>query len=1016
MKRLILALSISIMIASRLAAASASAIYFASDEELRRMCAVRGLEAGTREGMQQALYGYEGLEAYSEDGISGSDGGEDGYVLTIEGAENLVRDGDRAVLSGGASISFDDDGTEAFLSADTIIIDSANRRLTALENVVYRNDSEDASIQDIDADIVTLAWETGTLVVTNATTSSARGSEDEDAITFYTSGETLTYSPGGGMLYEDGFITSNPEDAYSSITASEIAMLPGSDMFVTNAYLSIGRVPLFWVPFFFFPGTNIAGNPTIGFTSSAGAFINTTFELLGRADSVSGAGASSEGSFMSLLQTGEDEGNMQPVGSYYTASEPLSAAEQWARSSGSYIALMADAYSSTGLHMGLDSHLSFLSNTLSFTFYDGIAVSPASPSNYFDGNLRFYGMNEVDYSDKGLDINLSLPFYSDSHVMMDFGNRLSGFSLFSLVQTPQFPEDYTSTISTYSHELEFGYTLPSELRNDWISSLTISDLTLSADYRWNSAERKYYIERATVPSFSASITGKIFEFASAAAPVVTASVEKDDITDIHLLRDPLLYDIYKAEERRAEATGDETYRLSLGYTISENMENYYRFGSDGSNTYGSFTTTSSMRLTFEAEASEYAYLRAIFTPSYSYVWNDRKTGTASVSYNHRGSVNSDILLSIPYVGIEYRIATKLMNITSETTDDTTVNTSFIPGWDDETITSHSIAFKKAFVTEAGTFTPSVEYVLPPLAARLTPRLAYSYGPWAVSFGWQFLQETADAPFRTDLVELSIGLDSTYVTSSVSLRYQSSEYTASDILLPLYGEASFSLRTEDKAWSITQYADWEYFEGTYYNYFNSLMTTLKIPTFDLSLEWDGPAEDLSFRSITAHLDVESASFQLWKGRIYFSFGLESSFEMDMQNPYASEFIFRPSITFSIAEFLDFRFSVSSSNSNFYDYVTSGNFFGEMFADLWRSFDFFGDGRSNTSFVMDDMTLEVIHYMEDWDLHCAYSAEVILYDDVYEFVPKFSVFLSWKTIPDLKIDQNWEYNARSHTWGR
>ena len=137
---------------------------------------------------------------------------------------------------------------------------------------------------------------------------------------------------------------------------------------------------------------------------------------------------------------------------------------------------------------------------------------------------------------------------------------------------------------------------------------------------------------------------------------------------------------------------------------------------------------------------------------------------------------------------------------------------------------------------------------------------------------------------------------------------------------------------------------------------------------------------------------------------------------MQNPYASEFTFSPSITFSIAEFLDFRFSFSSSNGNFYDYIQSDDFFGNMLSDLWKSFDFFGDGRSHTNFVMDSATLEVIHYMQDWDLHCAYSAEVVLYDDVYEFVPKFSVYLSWKTLPDLKIDQNWEYDVQNERWER
>ena len=94
---------------------SAPSIYFASDEALRNMCSLRGIAEGTREEMQNALYEYEGLEAYSieepaadseseeSDGIQEQD---EPYVLTIDSAENLSRDGDRAILSGGSSISF----------------------------------------------------------------------------------------------------------------------------------------------------------------------------------------------------------------------------------------------------------------------------------------------------------------------------------------------------------------------------------------------------------------------------------------------------------------------------------------------------------------------------------------------------------------------------------------------------------------------------------------------------------------------------------------------------------------------------------------------------------------------------------------------------------------------------------------------------------------------------------------------------------------------------------------------
>lgn len=156
-----------------------------------------------------------------------------------------------------------------------------------------------------------------------------------------------------------------------------------------------------------------------------------------------------------------------------------------------------------------------------------------------------------------------------------------------------------------------------------------------------------------------------------------------------------------------------------------------------------------------------------------------------------------------------------------------------------------------------------------------------------------------------------------------------------------------------------------------------------------------------------------SFQLWKGRIYFAFGLEASFVMDMDNPYAASFEITPSITFSIAEFLDITFSFTSQNNGFYEYFIDGVFsWSEMFKDLGQSFDFFGDGRYNTNFVIDSCALEITHYMADWDLSVRYEAQIQLIGDNYQFVPELSIYLSWKTIPDIKIDQTWR--ERNGSW--
>ena len=86
--------------------------------------------------------------------------------------------------------------------------------------------------------------------------------------------------------------------------------------------------------------------------------------------------------------------------------------------------------------------------------------------------------------------------------------------------------------------------------------------------------------------------------------------------------------------------------------------------------------------------------------------------------------------------------------------------------------------------------------------------------------------------------------------------------------------------------------------------------------------------------------------------------------------------------------------------------------EMWDDLLRSFDLFGEGRYNTNFNMSSLSFEVVHYMSDWELHCNYSTSVVLSQNVYTFVPEFSIYLSWNILPDLSIDRSWEQYG--NTW--
>ena len=980
-----------------LGAATASQFYYATDEELGRYAELRGLGTGSREELLERLYQYEGLEAYQEELEESGD-----FSLTILGAESVRSQDGVFLISGNGSLVFRNGGQVASLSADNIILDTVNGTLTALENVSYSSDSK-AALSTIEADIVSLAWEKGDILVSNAVTSTERTDEDGANVTFYTTGELLSYSDSGAMVYKDGTVGLSPVDPHSSISASRIAMLPGSDLFISNAVLRIGRVPVLWLPFFLFPGTQMTGNPSFGLSSDNGMFLNTTWELFGSSGLVDRA--ANDASILSIANR-ESEGDELPKGSYYTSREPGSV-QRWAEESGSYLALMADAYSELGLNFGLKSELSLFDGRLEMSFFDGLAVSEANDS-YGYGNWRYYGENELEFSDFGLTVSASFPFYSDSHVLYDFGNRVTSFSVMSLLEAPEFPETYTSTKLSFNRQASISYTLPSKYRTQLVSSFTISGLEIDYDYRWSTSSLEYYLKYLTLPSFSMTLSGTIFKLSGDFGSGAVVEKTEVDVTDEYILQDPLLYDLYRRAEKKASSSSSSpgTYNVQLKYTFIENLSNEYTYDSAGEQTDQDFSSTTSLKLNFSANAGDYASFDAVLTPSLYYLYED---DDGAVVMTERASVTTDLTFAVPVIGLEYRIAGKLLNVTDYTEDEETTRTVFHPGWDDDTITTHYVSFNKSFATERfGTFTPSLKYILPPLEASIVPGLSYSYSNFKATLSWEF-DENSSGGYDPGLLALSASWNSTHITSSLSLKYEGEEYDKSDLFLPLYGTASFALRTADKNWSITEYADWEYLsDDGYKNYFNHLRTTFKVPFFKLALDWQGPASDLSFYSIDAELDLSTRKFQCWKGRLYIAFGFEATFTMEIDDPYAASLELEPSITFSIAEFLDFKFSFSSENNGFYEYYDENNRFSikEMIKDFGQSLDFFGNGRSETNFVFSTAALEITHYMHDWDLNVRYSAVVELVDDTYQFIPELTIYLRWKILPDLKIDQTWE----------
>lgn len=1000
MKRILL-LMILISVSFNLFALTSHDIYYAEREDLIRMASLRNLDTSLSDNeLRRELYEYEDLEA-----ISIAEDGEGTYSVSVLNADYLSSTGEMLTLRGNVEISFSYSGNETSMTSDEVIIDTSSSIIIALGNVIFTS-SEESDMQNIEADIVSFYWQKGNIVVENATTMNERKNSEDETIDVYSVGERLTYFENGAAIYEDGYIASSDKDPLSSISASNITMLPGSDMIIENAVLNIGRVPLFYLPVFFYPGSRITGNPAFGFTSSKGAFLNTTFEIFGHTDLID---TSSSSSFLSIFSSSENSEDMLPSGSYYSQPDELDGLASWASESESHLAVMADAYSAVGLHLGLDSKINLFSKALSFDTFSGVALTLGANAN--GSNFRYYSLNELSYSYSGLTIMLSFPVYSDSNVLLDVGNRNTSFSIEPLLfQAPTFPDNYTSSITSFSRYAEIRYTLPQSLRSDLLSSFSISRLRAESRYSWNSQSGKYQYDYINLPELRASASGSFFNFEWKDS---VSDDEDVDEAELFLLSDPLLYDMFHEEILR-EGHVSSSYSLGMGYSINQSLENnidYYRGELESS----TFSSDTSFRLTSELDAGDYFRLRSVITPSYSYEREEED----ELIWSDEFYITNTIEASIPYIGLTYSLTNRAYEYERSFRSDVLETEESFWAFDTDHVSTHSIALSKTFSTAIGAFTPSISYTLHPLTGSLTPSLSYRIGDFAAAFSYRFENDENDSGrFISDLLKLSFAYNGDNIVASSSFSYQTDEYVSSDFFRPLDISAQFSLRTTDKRYSITEQLEWSGFDSSSgeENFVSSLRTILTVPYVSAYVDFSGPFSALELDTINVKVDARDILIRAWRGRIYLSLGLSASLNLDILNIAASSFTITPSVIFSIAEFLDFRLSFTSSNNNFGSYQDSDGRFSikELWDDLMRSFDFIGNGRYNTNFNMSMISLEVTHYMQDWALHCNYSTSVVLSNEEYRFVPEFSIYLSWNIFPDLSIDENWEMDGE--TWVR
>lgn len=973
---------------------------------LSEMAAARQIPITTAEEMRRALLAQYGLTVEPSALVTGKDRD---FQLTIAGADSIRRlSSSLFIAEGGVQITITtlDDGRSRTIAADRLIIDIDSSRLTAQSAVRWDDDDQ---IGSLEAAILSFDWSGNNLFVVDALIFSDYKKEEQEHLVLYSRASSVSsISLGELTTYRSGVIAMRVEDPLSSIKAREMVFRPGGDLLVKGATVRIGRVPLFYLPFFPFIQNRMVGNPAVGINSERGMFVSTTWELFGRYPKL-GVGGQSEA--VALFAKHSDD-ELEPGSIIYTKAGEPTGLEAWARESGSYGALFADAYERSGVSVALETKLSLLANRLTISGLSLLAIDPAGvdiPATLSAvPTLRYLAEPSLAYNSPYAKVSLTLPLYSDPSVKSLYANRLTAFTIEGpLGKAMEFPTDFKGDITTAVWKLNASFTFPSQYTKPYLSSLTIPTLTaqVTQKYQYDTVEKIWgwrYTE-VVLPNLTARASGTLFSFKQKVNRKSTAPAGATPTAAVP--SDALLAPFYITEPAKKKSTPTISREITLSYSAEQRF-NQRLDPESGEAGYRYSFSKASLRL-FATPHSNLLTITEELVPQLSIVEDVNK----KTFYTQEAQLFLTSRAAIPLIGLEYQLGQRLAR--TKITEDTVLGVTKIQEgalFSKEQVTVHRLSLAKSFPLAQGSLKGSLTLVLPPLQQSLVPLVSWQGGPFTLSASARFTeQEGVLAPERLNAVlKYNDGLFSFAAEPTYRLDTDASAWYE-----PLSLSQSFSYQSPAKAWKVSQALAYQGLSSLgEEHYIDRLSFSAEIPHLLLSYSLNGAMADLKPLELKGSLSLLDGEARFYKRRIALFWGIESSLSFQFQDRWASRLEFQASLGLSIAEFLECRLSVKSVNTGFYSYWEDDAFvFSKLWQDLLCSFDFVGSGRYNTQFNLNSIDFDLVHDLGDWSLNCKYSASVVLSNNQYEWVPTVSVFLTWKVLSELDIAERWTRDNRN-----
>ena len=908
------------------------------------------------------------------------------------------------IITGDVEIRITGEEEVSFLKAEAVILDQHTRHLFAFSGA-QADIRPLLSAQKISADalVFSLADSSGAVL-----SGVARFDQESPEASYYLSGEFISITKEQEVTITRGVLSTRERDPYFSIHAGELSLMPGGDISIRSAWFYLGRVPVFYLPYLYYPTRTLVFHPVAGIDSRRGFFTQSTYYLMGTHSREDEEGA---GIFQFFLDEAAGEAYDHPDRysfTYKPSEDPVTKAH-----GDGVMKIMTDTYggiegAAPEVFIGFDYRARTLARFSNVVLAGGISLGEKRQALPYDilplERFGAYADVSLRYAEGNFRAAVQLPYFTQREFGRDFLSRFDHFSLSHLYgDDPPWPAA-ASLPSSLNWKIEMS-TSRRRPSGSLVEQVSLSELSASLSWRLDETDniRHFSPRTLTAPNLSYRVSGTVFSYQGIRSPPSSPQTERVsggaysqripspfDPAEERIDREddaPKLLADRRIPESSPQVRSPE--RLSLGYLWDHTVSLSIPVSEDDDIADSRFTSRLTHTLTGRYQLLD-AMLDVTSILRTRVNWFDRPFGerqSADLSASTASQLH-DLSVRLPALNLTYRmdIETYYERFLYEDAQDRQRRTF---SWDKEQFRAHSLTYQDTWKFQEQLSIEARSVVqLPPLDESLSQRIKLDAG-----------RSTYQAEGGI------IRKDETWDPLPLNLSYRMS----------LGGSQFFShthvFDLDDWSWKGTTRLQLSVLGAT-------VTDTLKSSSVDpylgeniLSAAWS----DFTVRVTTDHRDDDTYGITtlqtkydltileagFWKNRIRLTAQAAADLLINTQNELYNNLNVTTRISFRIEEFLSISFSSSSYNRTPQRYLGNLPLLVSDIMDSLRFDDI--QARRASPFKISTYTLSAVHYMPDWDLHLDVVGRVQLVEGTWDLVHEVHVYLSWKHIPELTFDR-------------